>query len=107
MTRRDHSTTLRPSIPSRLVTLLLFLLAQLVVVLLIGSVAVAVSFDPLWSKGAGPAGSSRQATLPGFPPLSGGLSRRGQVPAPRCTGGRSLRTLMFSSPGRFVMGAIP
>ncbi|WP_407178047.1 marine proteobacterial sortase target protein [Bradyrhizobium sp. STM 3562] len=43
------------SILSRIVTILLFLLAQLVATLLIGSVALAVSFEPVWSAEAQPA----------------------------------------------------
>ncbi len=60
MTNWDASKTYRHSILSRLVTALLFLLAQLVVVLLIGSVALAVSFDPAWSAEAHPAVRSSQ-----------------------------------------------
>lgn len=62
MTSCDEGKTDRHSILSRLVTVLLFLLAHLVVLLLVGSVALAVSFDPVWSAATRPAVRSNQAT---------------------------------------------
>ncbi len=55
MTDRDEIETRNHSTLSKLVTVLLFLLAQLVAVLFIGSVALAVSFDPAWSAELQPA----------------------------------------------------
>ncbi|WP_024515983.1 hypothetical protein [Bradyrhizobium sp. Tv2a-2] len=43
MTTRDHTEIERFSVPSKLITVLLFLLAQVVAALLIGSVALAIS----------------------------------------------------------------
>ena len=62
MTSCDEGKTDRYSTLARLMTVLLFLLAQLVVVLLVGSVALAVTFDPVWSAEARPAVRSSHAT---------------------------------------------
>ena len=55
MTTCDDTETEGLSILSRIVTVLLFLLAQVVAALLIGSVALAVSFGPAQSAEAQPA----------------------------------------------------
>jgi Ca-activated chloride channel homolog len=54
MTACDDTEIASPSILSRLVTVLLVLLAQVVAALLIGSVALAVSFEPARSAEARP-----------------------------------------------------
>ena len=52
MTTCDEIETYRPSNLARLTRLLLFLLMQGVAVILVGFVALFVSFEPVWSEEA-------------------------------------------------------